>query len=551
MTHFHTKWRGIIALPIVIIVICSTLLLISNSAMQVVHAATKRANDPGPTITSNPFQGPPNCTWYAWQQLHNTEGIDLQVNGNAGDWANEIQNKQPYAAWAVTSQSWVQVQLNTTPVVGDIVVVPYADGKYAFTSDGHVGYVEQLLGGGNFNVSAQDFGASYGTYTTMWNLQDLQAHQNGAARFIHIVSGSSVSSSSTSSSSSMHTPVAVKNIDGHMEVFMVGSDGQLYHTWEDQNGNWQGWQSLGGNWPGQPAIGVNGDGSLEIFIVGDQGSNGATLFHAWQQTPGDSTSYTGWQPMAGNWPAGTPAVTQNLSGGLEVFMRGMDGNLYHAWQNNPGDSTNYTSWYPMGGSWTTDPVVANNSDGTMEVFMVGESTQLYYNQENESGNWSGWQSLGGSWSNQPSVILNGSNELEVFIVGNQGANGASLFHAWQTSPESSNWAMNQYGGWYNLPGNWPAGTPTVSLNSGGTMDVFLPCLGNQPPLCHDYENADGSWSGPQQLGGYWPGDASSTINLPGGIEVFMLGYSGQIYHSWQNNAGDSSNYSGWYTLGTP
>ncbi len=350
-----------------------------------------------------------------------------------------------------------------------------------------------------------------------------------------------------------HNPVTIDNVDGHMEAFQVGSNGQLYHNWEDLSGNWSGWQSLGGNWPGQPAVAVDANGRVNIFIVGNLGPTGATLFHAWQQNPGDSSSYTGWQPMAGNWPIGTPAVTQNLNGGLEVFMRGLDSNLYHAHEAVPGaGDNNYTTWQPMGDyGWNTDPVVANNQDGTMQVFMVGGDTQLYYDQENPDSTWSGWQSLGGSWPREPAVTLNDQGELEVFISGNQGPNGATLFHSWQSSPGSSTWVMNQSGGWYGLSGTWSAGIPTVAKNVNNTMDVFLPCFGNLPPLCHDYEAPNGGWSGQQAIRGEWPGDASSTINLPGGIELFMLGTTGQVYHAWQNNAGDSSSYSNWYTLGTP
>jgi hypothetical protein len=43
------------------------------------------------------------------------------------------------------------------------------------------------------------------------------------------------------------------------------------------------------------------------------------------------------------------------------------------------------------------PVVAQNADGRLEVFLVGQNTQLYHNWQTSPGNWSGWFSLGGSW----------------------------------------------------------------------------------------------------------------------------------------------------------
>lgn len=41
-------------------------------------------------ISTNNFPGQPNCTWYAWQRVHDVEHIDLQVHGNAGDWIREV-----------------------------------------------------------------------------------------------------------------------------------------------------------------------------------------------------------------------------------------------------------------------------------------------------------------------------------------------------------------------------------------------------------------------------------------------------------------------------
>jgi len=354
---------------------------------------------------------------------------------------------------------------------------------------------------------------------------------------------------STPAPSQIHfvrSPVVARNADGRIEVFAVGSDTQLYHKWEyDSNGDWSSWVSLGGSWPGQPAIGMNTDGRLEIFIVGNQGQSGATLFHAWQTSPGSDLSWSNWTALAGDWPAGTPAVTRNLAGGLQVFMRGLDSNLYSAWESNPGNSTNYTSWVSMGGIWNTDPVVANNQDGTMEVFLVGESTQLYYNQENAQGNWSGWQSLGGSWPGQLSVTLNNQGELELFLVGDQGPNEANLFYTWQTSPESSSWAFDSGGGWYKLPGYWPPGNPVVIDNPGSNlMDVFSPQ--NNGVLSHDWETS--TWNGPQSLGGNFTGQPAATINLAGGIEVFMLGTDGKIYYCWESTPGNSASYTSWFTM---
>lgn len=333
-----------------------------------------------------------------------------------------------------------------------------------------------------------------------------------------------------------HTPVTARDADGRVEVFAVGQDSQLWHNYETNlNGNWSGWQSMGGNWPGDPAVALNNNGTLEVFIVGNQGPNGASLFHAWQTGAGSNT-WTGWNAMNGVWPKGIPSVVHNLASGLEVFMRGRDANLYHAWQCG-GCSNGWSNWYPMGGSWNTDPVVANSSNGGMEIFMVGGSTNLYYNQESSSGAWSGWVNMGGTWPvERPTITTNMANRLEVFMRGWN----SNIYHAWQTSPNSGTWT-----GWYAM-GASVTHNPVVAKNTDGRMELFV--VGNNNSLYRQWENSQAAWSRWNNTGGSWSGQPAVTINLAGGLEVFMVGYSGQIYHAWQNGGGNSGSYSNWYSL---
>lgn len=108
-------------------------------------------------ITTNPYSakfGPPNCTWYAWQRLHDVEGIDFQYAPNADQWA--IQAAQPQAFWSERTNSYIQAQINTTPAPGDIMVLPVAS---AYAHPYHVAYVETGLdANGNFLVTQQSYG---------------------------------------------------------------------------------------------------------------------------------------------------------------------------------------------------------------------------------------------------------------------------------------------------------------------------------------------------------------------------------------------------------
>ncbi len=90
-------------------------------------------------------------------------------------------------------------------------------------------------------------------------------------------------------------PVVARNTDGRLEVFAVfGNNRALCHRWQttrvkDNTGkdtdewNWSnGWDSLGGYWSARktPAVALNADDRLEVFMMGKEDQ----LYHTWQTT---------------------------------------------------------------------------------------------------------------------------------------------------------------------------------------------------------------------------------------------------------------------------
>ncbi len=142
------------------------------------------------------------------------------------------------------------------------------------------------------------------------------------------------------------SPVVASNADGRLELFMVGTDGQLWHEWQvELNGRWSHWRAFGS--PGRPIVGTPAIGSnslfgplslpgrLELFVVTDIGD----WLHRWQVVPdGD---WSGWNHLPYVLPVahGALAVGSNADGRLEVF--GSGGDLVHTWQDPSSD----TSWW--------------------------------------------------------------------------------------------------------------------------------------------------------------------------------------------------------------
>ncbi|HET6881091.1 MAG TPA: hypothetical protein VFI31_13095 [Pirellulales bacterium] len=125
-------------------------------------------------------------------------------------------------------------------------------------------------------------------------------------------------------------PAVGRNADGRLEVFARGTDGALWHIWQNSpGGGWSGWSSLAGGITTNPAVGINADGRLEVFARGTDDA----LWHIWQNSPGGG--WSGWNSLAGGITA-NPAQASNYDGRLEVFVRGTDDALWHRWQTSPG-----------------------------------------------------------------------------------------------------------------------------------------------------------------------------------------------------------------------
>ena len=69
-----------------------------------------------------------------------------------------------------------------------------------------------------------------------------------------------------------------------------------------------------------------------------------------------------------------PIVAANSDGRLEVFVvSGTNNQVFHKWQNFAGSSTSWSSYQSLGGSLAPNsgPIITSNSDGRLELFVIG------------------------------------------------------------------------------------------------------------------------------------------------------------------------------------
>jgi len=274
----------------------------------------------------------------------------------------------------------------------------------------------------------------------------------------------------------------VVNQDGRLEVFVRGTDGAIYHNWQNTpGGGWSGWASLGGFSTGDPAAAVNTDGRPEVFARGTDGS----LAHS---VVVPNVGWSAWASLGGVLTTAA-AIGQNADGRLEAFARGNDGSLIHSYQTTPGSGT-WSGWSSLGGVITSMPAVGRNADGRLEVFARGTDGALYHiYQTAPNSGWSGWASLGGVIYSNPAVTSNQDGRLEAFAQGTDGA----LWHIYQTAPNSG------WSGWASF-GGVILTDAVATRNQDGRLEAFA--QGTDNGLWHVFQTAPNSgWSGWSPLGG--------------------------------------------------
>jgi hypothetical protein len=196
------------------------------------------------------------------------------------------------------------------------------------------------------------------------------------------------------------------NADGRLEIFAIGStadgsNGRLWHCWQLAGGTstWSTWSAFsqppGGVSIGTPVVVSNADGRLEVFVATSKaGGSDAGLWHTWQLAP--NGSWSEWTPLATT-PvavASNPAVAKNKDGRFEIFVTDAHANLWHSWQLAPGKI--WSEWTSLGkppdlqpDTWPTipEPVVVENADGCLEVFLAGQTTFWHIWQLSPGGSW--------------------------------------------------------------------------------------------------------------------------------------------------------------------
>lgn len=312
--------------------------------------------------------------------------------------------------------------------------------------------------------------------------------------------------------------VCEANRDGRLEVFAIGGDNAVYHTWQQSPNakwfDWSSWTSLGGKDIRQIAIARNADGRLELFALGGD----KAAYHIWQTAP--NGGWGQWAGLGGH-DLRQLAVGKNADGRLELFALGGDKALYHIWQTAP--NAGWGQWAGLGGHDLLQIAIAANSDGRLEAFAIGGNRAAYHIwQTAPNGGWGPWANLGGHDLQQIATGKNADGRLELFALGGD----KKIYHTWQIQPNGV------WGNWASLAGH-DLQQLMVCSNADKRLELFA--VGGNNAVYHIWQTQpNGNWGNWSGLGGDSIAGITAGKNADGRLELFgIAGPNNTLVHLWQ------------------
>jgi hypothetical protein len=220
---------------------------------------------------------------------------------------------------------------------------------------------------------------------------------------------------------------SVARAGGGSDLFVVDRDQTIKHYFRnDQRARWSGVEQLDGLARDIAAIDL-GDGRFEVFVVGTDGN-------LWSNRQLDRALWTGFRPT--QLPCKQVAVARTDAGRFELFVVRPDGAVARSVRT--GADGVWSSWQNMGGV-ATQLAAAAAADGSVRVFVVGGDGAVWTSDSASVA----WHSLGGKVSDV-SVGRAADGGMVVYAVAERGAlwqrralDAGSRFGAWEALPGSA------------------------------------------------------------------------------------------------------------------
>lgn len=184
--------------------------------------------------------------------------------------------------------------------------------------------------------------------------------------------------------------------------------------------------------------------------------------------------------------SGTPALGRFQNGLMMIAgRRSSDGEIYYRAESAEDDWS--MDWQRVApGRATSDPTLARDWEGNLNLFVTGDDGQLWRStHDGSSGTWGPWVGLGGrpATGARPAAVLDAWGGLEVFVR----TADNRLEYRRQVPTRDFEWTP-----WVELPGPMTS-DPVVAANVNGTLAVFgLDDVGRAQVISHSHPWTFGS-----------------------------------------------------------
>jgi len=276
---------------------------------------------------------------------------------------------------------------------------------------------------------------------------------------IVLLSPIAVSASATSTVSAVGSPAVISMNGTNLNLFIRGSDGNIYTRNASDGVTWGNSTSLGAPIVGatsDPSV-INDSGNMTVFVRGGDGTIYSTTSNATNWTDNAWAQYGGsnYQLMANTTPSFVNATT--------VFVTGNNSHLY---QGTLNATTGNFTWLNLGGTLTSSPSATLTSTG-ITVFVGGTSGNLW-SITNTAGVWASYQPISGQLlaGTSPAAYSWSNGRVGLLVAGQTN----ELYHRW--------WQGTTASGWENL-GGYLTTPPGATAKSTGNVDVFATGALNQ------------------------------------------------------------------------
>jgi hypothetical protein len=208
----------------------------------------------------------------------------------------------------------------------------------------------------------------------------------------------------------------------------------VWHAWQESDGNWSGWHSLGRPGSGARsviAVAPNFAGRLELFVTE---SNGRAIWHRWQR-PGAPDGWAPWASLGApdndSQPT-TPLLGRSADGDVLLFTVTTTKEVRFR-RKPPTADSGWTPWVRVSAKdWFEEAGVGMHrgaeAAGRLLVVAASQERRLWHTQQLGGGSsmFAEWRAFGSSsWErpgvlSQPTLAANADGRLELFLVSASG-----------------------------------------------------------------------------------------------------------------------------------